>query len=115
MDVHERQAKVAEMRERLATIDPVTRMVNLIVGVRWIKRRPLAPDISLPFVAYRIMFGERCLGVVRRRSTARGGGRWYASDAIYPSLRAAERALVEANIGDILKALAPTSGQEDRP
>jgi hypothetical protein len=104
MDDQQRQAKLAEMRERLAAIDPVTQAVNLVMGVRWITRRPLTRS---PWVSYRIEFGDRTLGIVRRN-----GRQWRTNATDYPTLRDAERALVWANIGDILKALGPRAEQE---
>ena len=107
----------SRIAERLAAMDPVEKIVNLVLMARWITRRPFHPEVfknnGLGAV-YEIRFGEDALGTVAKRKKHAPGEGWriHGTGEMFPTLRAAERHLVEANIGKILARLAPGAGSE---
>lgn len=100
------------LAERLAAMGPIEQIVNLVLMGRWITRRPFRPEVfknnGLGAV-YEIRFGNDVLGLVAKRKGHARAESWrvHGTAEMFPTLRDAERRLVEANIGKIMRALAP--------
>lgn len=104
----------SRLAEKLAAMDPLARSVSLVLMARLITRRPFHPDIFTGDVlgrVYEIRFGDRVLGQVAQRPKHRGAKRWriHGTPELFPTLRAAERRLVEQNIREILPVLSGRS------